>query len=61
MALVLEILCLQPFIEKGNIILDEHLNNNLSDLIDSNESFEKVTENEKISTLVTQNQSYKRM
>lgn len=39
MALGLEILCFQSFLEKENIVLDEDIHNNLSTFIDGNESF----------------------
>lgn len=59
MALGLEILCFQSYLEKENIKIDENVSNRLFIFTDNNESFENVIEDEEISTLMTEYQIYK--
>lgn len=59
MALGLEMLCFQSFIEKEDISINEDVYNNLSTFIDSSEPFMNVIKNEAISTLMTRYQYHK--
>lgn len=59
MALGLEILCFQSFLEEENIVTDEDVHNNLSTFLNGNETFGNIIGNEAISTLMTRYQFYK--